>query len=264
MAVTHARSGRTSGRSRTSAIKTVGRLVLDAVLPPQCLLSRELVSAPGELEASTWKKLHFLDDPFCQTCGVPFAVDPGPEALCPSCLAQSPAYNCARAALVYDDWSKRLVLDLKYRDRLDGVSAFAAWMTRAGGQLLDGKSLIVPIPLHYSRLVRRKFNQSALLALKLASTSQLDVSPDLLVRHRRTPSQKGLSWRARRRNVAGAFSIRQNRKEVLQDRNVVLVDDVFTTGATVEACAKTLKRHGAKRVDVLTLSRVVSMEQRLI
>ena len=253
-----------NGNAIISVSARFAKAALDTLFPPQCLLSREMVTAPGELAPSVWKTLHFLDAPFCAVCGVPFAVDAGLDAVCPSCLAQPPAYDRARAAFVYDDHSKRLILDFKYRDRHDGANAFAGWMYRAGRELFKSNALVAPVPLHFSRLLRRRFNQSAMLSLKLAELAGVEVVPDLLVRNRRTPQQKGLSWRARRRNVAGAFSLNERYAREFRDRDVVLIDDVFTTGATVEACARVLKRRGAKKVDVLTLARVVSEGQRLI
>lgn len=252
-----------NGQSETAERKSLARWALDLLLPPQCLLSSEIVGSPGELQAAAWRELHFLDDPLCPRCGVPFAIDPGPGIVCASCLARPPYFDCARAALVYDDFSSRLVLDLKFRDRLNGIKTFATWMSRAGGSLFNFTSIVVPVPLHFTRLVRRRFNQSALLASRLAALAHKPFIADLLVRNRRTPSQRGLSLRARQRNVADAFSVRDRYLDVLENQNIVLVDDVFTTGATVEACAKTLKNCGASRVDVLTLARVVSMGQRL-
>ncbi len=243
--------------------KSLAQWALDLLLPPQCLLSREIVSSPGELQAPAWRELHFLDDPLCPRCGVPFAIDPGPGIVCASCLARPPYFDCARAALVYDDFSKRLILDLKFRDRLDGIKTFATWMSRAGGSLFNFASIVVPVPLHFTRLIQRRFNQSALLASRLATLAHKPFIADLLVRNRRTPSQKGLNWNARQRNVAGAFSVRDRYLDILENQNIVLVDDVFTTGATVEACTKALKNCGVGRVDVLTLARVVSMGQRL-
>jgi len=159
--------------------------------------------------------------------------------------------------MVYDENSRGVVLALKHGDRLEGVPTLAKWMTRAGRQVLAEADVIAPVPLHRWRLLSRRYNQSALLANRIADLSGITGIPDLLVRTRATPSQGGRSRSQRHINVRGAFSIRPGYNEYIKGRNIVVVDDVMTTGATVEACARTLLRGGAHRVDILTLARVV-------
>ncbi len=173
-------------------------------------------------------------------------------------LARRPAFGRARAALGYNASSRRLVSRLKYGDRLEAVPLFAHWMVRAGGDLLETAEIIVPVPLHPSRLFQRRFNQSAELARAISRLSGVPVALDLLKRTRATQTQVGLSASARRRNVAGAFTLTPGRGEKVMAANVLLIDDVLTTGATVEACARQLGAEGAARVDVLTLARVVA------
>lgn len=168
-----------------------------------------------------------------------------------------PRWDRARAAFVYDDASRRPVLDLKRSGRRDGLASFAGWMAQAGSSLLDEADVIVPVPLHYVRLASRGFNQSAWLAGSLARRSGTPLCVDALKRTRRTPTQGGLSARARRRNVAGAFTVRPSRAGLMQGKRVLLVDDVLTTGATLSACTRALKRAGARHVDILVLARVV-------
>jgi ComF family protein len=163
--------------------------------------------------------------------------------------------------LRYDDASRRLVLGLKYGDRLDGAAAFAEWMARAGADVLAGADMIVPVPLHWTRLFARRYNQAAVLALALGRLCGVAVMPDALVRVRRTPQQAGLSQKARWRNVRGAFRLRAGLADRLAGRRIVLIDDVVTTGATVEGCARALRRAGAGGVDVLSLARVVRPDQ---
>lgn len=182
------------------------------------------------------------------------AVEPG--QVCGACIADPPAYDRARAALVYGDVSRELVLGLKYQGRRDGLVLLAGWMAAAGKPLLEEADLIVPVPLHYLRLVRRGFNQSGWLAAAVARSSGVKLSVDALKRVRATPIQGGLSATGRRRNVQGAFRVRGTAKGRLRGARVLLVDDVLTTGATAEACAMALKRAGARCVDVLTLARV--------
>ncbi len=198
----------------------------------------------------------------CSTCGFPFEHDGGAGdnadgTLCGACARQTPTFGHARAVFAYDDASRRLILAFKHGDRTDAAPAFAGWMARAGQALVRDAELVVPVPLHRWRLLRRRYNQAALLARSLAADAGLIFAPDLLVRRRNTPSQARLSPSARRRNVAGAFAVRPSRRAGLGGRRVLLVDDVYTTGATVEAAARALRRGGAQGVDVLTLCRVV-------
>ncbi len=238
-----------------------GEGVLNAVLPPRCLLSGEIVDRPGQIAPAYWKDIHFIEKPVCVSCGVPLAFDAGDEARCTACLVRPPAYDRARSAFVYDETSRHLVLAFKHGHRRDGVAAFARWMARAGEEALAEAQGLVPVPLHYRRLVWRRFNPSALLAQRLEAVSGVPVVVDLLKRCRATPRQKGKSPAERRRNVAGAFSVRAQRRALVKGARLVLVDDVLTTGATVEACARALKRAGAERVTVVTLARVVAEER---
>ncbi len=163
----------------------------------------------------------------------------------------------ARAVLVYDDASRDLILGFKHADRTEAAPAFGRWLARAGGELVETADLIVPVPLHWTRFVTRRYNQAALLGRALARETTLPLVPDLLIRRRRTPSQGGLDFAGRARNVRGAFRLNPRLAGGVRGRRVLLVDDVYTTGATVSACARVLLRGGAAQVDVLTLARVV-------
>lgn len=247
-------------------LRPLGRLGLDALLPPQCLACGELVGEPGALCGPCWGGLNFIAAPLCKSCGRPFELDPSAnasasdETLCGACIARPPVFAAARAALAYDDASRRLILGFKRADRTHAAPAFARWMARAGAPLLAEADIIAPVPLHWSRLLARRYNQSALLANALARQTGKRALPDLLRRRRRTPSQGGLGRLARFRNVAGAFSVAPRHRQAVVERKVLLIDDVLTTGATVEACAKALLRAGAARVSVLTLARVMRPE----
>jgi ComF family protein len=233
------------------------RLFLDALLPPRCLACGELIDEAGSLCVRCWDGVRFLGPPCCAACGHPFEYAMPEGTLCGACVRRRPAYERARAVFRYDEASRALVLGFKHGDRTEAAPAYARWLARAGAELVPEAALIVPVPLHRWRLFRRRYNQSALLALALGRATRREVVPDLLVRRRNTPSQGRLDPAARVRNVRGAFALRPSAAEAIGDRRVLLVDDVMTTGATVEECARVLRRGGAAAVDVLTLARVV-------
>lgn len=236
-------------------IKGVTRRVVDVILPPQSLLTGGLNAALNE--GGLWADVKFLDEPCCHICGFPFEFDEGMLALCGSCSVKHPAYDMARAAFEYDDMSRSFVLGFKHTGRTEGLKMFAGQMRRAGRKCLDDADYLVPVPLHYSRRVKRRYNQSALLARQLARISSPLFDPDILMRRRATPTQGGRSASARRRNVRKAFAVREGALSRIKGANIVLIDDVMTTGATLESCARTLKRAGAEKVTALTLARVV-------
>ena len=243
------------------ACRSAGRMVLDAVLPPLCLRCAEIVESPGTLCAACWQGFSFIAPPYCARCADPFSTDPGAGALCARCLARPPRYRRARAALIYDQESRRLVLPFKHGDRTDMARACGSWMARAGAELLAEADIVAPVPLHWRRLLARRYNQAQLLARAAVGHAEdrarLSLAPDLLRRRRWTGSQSGLRAEERRGNVRAAFDIRPRWAAEIVGKAVVLVDDVLTTGATVEACARVLQRGGARHVDVLTLARVV-------
>lgn len=240
-----------------SGVKRGGIAVLDALLPPQCLSCRAIVDRPGRLCAACWRGMTFIAPPWCECCGLPFAVQAGPGMLCGDCIAGPRAFRHARAVLRYDDASRGPILAFKHGDRTDAAPAFARWILPVLGPLLDEADLVAAVPLHRWRLWRRRYNQAALLAQWLGRHGGREVVPDLLVRRRATPPQGHLSRAERARNVAGAFRVADRHRARVKGRRILLVDDVFTTGATVEACCRALRKAGASHVDVACLARVV-------
>jgi ComF family protein len=232
-------------------------LAADLIWPPRSLLSEAIVTRPGAIEPDLWGRLVFLSAPCCFRCGFPFENEAGEEAVCGSCAADPPSFHRARAALAYDDLSRNLALELKHAGRRDGLPVFAAWMAHAAGPLGAEADLIVPAPLHWTRLASRRFNQAAWLAQALARRCGKPLSYAALARVKRSPSQAGLNPDQRRRNVAGAFRVPKSSRKLVAGKAILLVDDVYTTGATAEACARALLRAGAARADVVTLARVV-------
>ena len=237
--------------------RDIGLRLLDLLLPPTCLGCGVSVDEQGRLCGSCWGSMTFLAPPACACCGQPFPHALPLAALCAACIAEPPPYRRARAVFRYDDASRGLVLAFKHADRTEAAPAFARWMARAGAELVAECDLVVPVPLHWTRLFRRRYNQAALIAKGLAEIANLPYRPDVLRRRRATPSQGGRGRAGRRRNVEGAFVVPLRRRSQLAGRNVLLVDDVLTTGATVTASARALLRAGAAAVDVLTIARVV-------
>ncbi|MGH6953674.1 MAG: ComF family protein, partial [Alphaproteobacteria bacterium] len=204
----------------TGTVERAGAVALRALLPPQCMRCGELVDSPGTLCGACWSALSFLGPPQCQACGYPFEFDSGAripdDTLCGQCLGRRPIYGRARAVLRYDDSSRPLVLAFKHGDRTDAAPAFGRMLVRAGAEILAGADLVVPVPLHWTRLFRRRYNQAALLAHAVARASGVPAGPDLLVRVRRTPSQGRLAPPERRRNVRGAFAVRRGGRTLVE------------------------------------------------
>jgi ComF family protein len=232
------------------------RLVLDIALPTLCVSCREPVDGEGVC-AGCWAKLSFIAPPFCPRLGIPFVYDPGPELLSMEAIANPPAYQRARAAVRYDDVARTLVHSLKYQDRTDLAPAMGRWMARAGKEMLGEADVLVPVPLHWRRGWSRRYNQSGALARVISRQTGVKVAGEALRRVRATEQQIGLSRAQRASNVQGAFNVAPDRMADIQGRRVILIDDVLTTGATVDACARALLRAKAAQVDVLTFARVV-------
>lgn len=251
---------RMKGLGVSNGAGTIGKWsarALDLVLPPSCPVTGERVAAPGLLSPAAWSKLQFIDDPVCARCGAPFASDYGEGATCAACIAAPPSFNRARAAVVYDDASHKLIVGFKHADRTELTKLFGAWLARAGAPLIDDGAILIPAPLHWRRLLARRYNQAALLAAAVSGATGARVIFDGLKKVRPTPPQQSLSADARRRNVAGAFAVRPERAAAIAGAHIVLIDDVLTTGATLSACARALNKAGAASVDALVLARVV-------
>lgn len=225
----------------------------DLVFPPHSLDGSGRTLTAG-LPAEAWSKIRFIAEPLCDSCGAPFEYAVAER--CAACLARPRAFARARAAVIYDEASRDLILKFKHADRTDLSGLFAGWINRAAADLLAEADAIAPVPMHPLRLLRRRYNQAAEIARPLARRRGVPYLPEALRRGKAGDSQAGKSASGRRRNVAGAFIVPEGGRKRLEGRRILLIDDVLTTGATAEACAKALLRAGAAAVDVATVARV--------
>lgn len=237
-------------------VGALGSWIAAFIVPPVCLACRERLADMDSLCPACWSRIDFIRPPLCDRLGLPMPFGTGEVMVSASAVANPPAYDRARAVARFDGVMRDLVHGFKYADRHEMVGLFARWLADAGRTLMHDAEVIVPVPLARSRLLWRRYNQSALLAAAVAASSGKTFAPLALKRIRKTPSQVGLTPDQRQRNVAGAFAVPPSRKHLVDGRNVLLVDDVITTGATVEACARALRRSGARRIDVLALALV--------
>ena len=232
--------------------------IRDVILPATCLSCDMAVAAQGGVCASCWDKLRLIEKPYCDIMGSPFSYDLGAGALSAQAIANPPVFDKARSAVLYDDVARRLVQGLKFSDRTDLAPWMAKWMARAGSDVLTPDAVVIPVPLHRRRLISRRFNQSAELARALAAQTGLEFEPDALIRTRATRQQVGLGTKERHKNVQGAFRVPPAHDITIKGQTIILVDDVFTTGATLQACARAIRRKGAKQIFCLTFARVAN------
>ncbi|MEN8237364.1 MAG: ComF family protein [Pseudomonadota bacterium] len=227
------------------------------ILPVRCLVCLTPVEQQGTLCATCWPQLNFISQPYCVRCGLTFEYKVGAQSLCVFCSQKNPVFKMCRSALVYDDHSKSLVLGFKHSDRLWGTPIFAQWMAKVGEDVLLDADVLIPVPLHWSRLLMRRYNQAALLSNALSQLMDVVKDNHALKRRKATPSQGKRTRLERLQNVRGAFCVPKRARARLLGKTCVLVDDVYTTGATIEECSRTLLDAGAGQVRVLTLARVV-------
>jgi len=239
-------------------LKNSVKVLADNLWPPLCISCDIPIQDSNGLCSSCWARMRFLSTPQCSACGVPFPFDVGSQALCVACARSHPPYESARASLIYDDASRGMILAYKHGDRTDLVPALTKMMMRPGAVLLDRADIVAPVPLHWTRLLSRRYNQAGLISNRLAKICGMRSIPDVLVRTKRTGTQGDKTSAGRKRNVKGAFRVHPRHKEMLEGKRVLLIDDVLTTGATVESAARALLKDGASAVDVLTIARVVT------
>lgn len=230
---------------------------LHVIWPPQCISCGAPVTTDFGLCGPCWRQTPFVSGLVCDLCGTPLpGEDPGHPVQCDDCLTIARPWTQGRAALLYKDNGRQIVLSLKHGDRLDLARPAAAWLARSAAPMLLPGTIVAPVPLHWRRLVMRRYNQSALLSKGLARLAGLQHCPDLLQRRRATPSQEGRSRDDRFANLSGALSLHPRHRVKVKDRPVLLVDDVMTSGATLAAAAEACLAAGATRVSVAVLARV--------
>ena len=238
--------------------RRLGHALLDLFYPPVCLYCEAAIAQPDALCAACFRKLRPISAPYCPILGLPFEVPMGPDAVSAEAIADPPPFRRARSAVLYNEVARRIVSRLKYGDRPELARFCGGLMANAAADLIADKPVIVPVPLHPSRLFERRYNQSLELARAIGRVTGLPVDAGLARRTRRTRQQVGLSADARQRNVAGAFAIHPTTAVRLGSRPVLLVDDVITTGSTVKALTRAFRRAGVEHVDVLSFARVVT------
>ena len=238
-------------------LHSIGQALLDLAYPPSCLACRRGLSATGALCSPCWSQVRFIERPFCERLGTPFSHDLGIGILSPEAISDPPVYHRARAVAYYEEGPiASLVHRLKYADHTELAGPMGRWMARAGAELLSEADALIPIPLHRMRLFQRRFNQAALLAHGIARYQKLSVETDALARRKKTRPQVGLTRAQRSANMQAAFEVTDSSK--IYGKRLILIDDVLTSGATVEAAARALLRAGAQAVDVLVFARVVT------
>lgn len=236
--------------------KKAARTLSNAVIPPVCLSCHAPLASRNTLCASCWNGISFIQPPLCDRLGIPLPFDTGGVMISAAAEAHNPVYRKARAVAHYDGIMRALVHDFKFRDRHDKRQLFSSWLQQAGRDLINDCDVIIPVPLSRIRLLTRRFNQAAIIAHDIATKNHLTYHPLILFRTKLTKSQVGLTRDQRHRNVQGAFSVSKRQTASIKNQRVLLIDDVITTGATANACARTLLRAGAAHVDVLALALV--------
>lgn len=236
------------------------RAAVDGIYPPTCSGCAKQLAEPGALCGNCWNTVRFIERPYCPVYGTPFSTDIGEGMLSARAISNPPAYSRARAAVAYQGLTLRFVHGLKFQDRQDNATWMADWMARAAPDLIEEADVIVPIPLHWRRLLSRRFNQSALLAQKIAKCANKPFSPAALKRVKATASQRGLVAKDRISNLKNSFAVPSNGVMAVYGRRVLLIDDVITTGSTFEEATKALLKAGASQVDVLAFAMVLKQE----
>ena len=235
-------------------VSRVVKFVIDLCFPPSCYICHEFTENDG-LCPECWKNITWITEPKCKICGIPFSIPM--QDFCANCDKKKPHFDKAISVLVYNKYSKKMLLHFKNYDCTYMSKQFASWICRIAEKELQNSDIIVPVPITLFKRIMRKYNQAELLAMAISKLSHVQYEPRILIKAKSTKAQEGLTKAARQKNLIGSFSIDNKFDDLLLDKNVILVDDVMTTGSTANECAKILKKHGAKSVVVLTVVHTV-------
>ncbi len=240
-------------------IRTFLSKIINFIYPPQCFLCKKILYNEDGICFDCLSKFDFVSEPRCDRCGYPFEfatkTKHNKKLLCPNCIKALPKFNKCISSVKYNDASKKILLPFKHGDKTGYAKFIAKIMSSTGTQLLEKSDFIIPVPIHISRMMKRKYNQSSLIVSFISKHSNKPALYNTLIRSKATQSQGHLSPRQRKQNVANVFIV--NNPSQIIGKNIILIDDVFTSGATVNECAKALKKAGAKDINVLTFARVV-------
>jgi len=240
-------------------VRQIFDVALNWALPERCPCCGVITSAGGPFCPSCWQQLEFIGPPHCSACGTPFPFDRGLDARCAPCLSRAPKHDGIRAAVKYDSLSAQVALKLKYGGKIGLARMIAMQLLRHLPEQRDD-IIIIPVPLHWTRIWSRTFNQSALIGQELARAANIDFIPDVLLRHKKTPSMRGLSPKSRQKAVGNAFAINPKWQGRLAGARIILIDDVLTTGATTDGCVSILKGQSAAWVQIFCWARALRAE----
>lgn len=242
-------------------IKLFFKSFFDLILPHRCIACGDIVDSGGLVCKKCFENIDFITEPCCNICGVPFDYADEKQLVCINCLNDNPAFDLARSVFVYDGVGRKLAIAFKYADRTEATNYFSLLMVNAGKIFFNNPDflpdLIIPVPVHRKKLILRKYNQSALLAKSISQKTGIKYNYSVLARTKNTKPQSEFGKKDRFKNVKDVFAIKDN--AIIKDKNVLLIDDVLTTGATVSECAKVMKKNGAKKVYILALSRTKTL-----
>lgn len=231
--------------------------IIELIFPNQCLYCSKLIGQEGAFCNCCWKKLQFITDPKCNICSHPFEFQVADNLICAKCLSDKPSYDKAITVFRYNQIIKKVIGDFKYRDTTYLAKKFARILFNRASSEIDKTDFIIAVPLHKKRLRKRKFNQAILLTKELSKLSKKEFFYDFLLRIKNTTAQAGLRKKQREKNLRGAFALNEKYKEIVKGKKILLIDDVMTTGTTLENCAKVLKKSGAKEVNILVIAKRV-------
>lgn len=232
------------------------KFLLNLLFPRKCSIC-ESYSSESEVCSECWSNCNFITKPYCNICSHPFAYENDPKAICGACIAAKPKYDKAISVFQYDDYSKKIIHKFKYQDQLHVLNYFVRLMLNMGKEVIDQSDIVIPVAMHKYKLLKRGYNQAALLAMRIATEKKIKYLPQALIKNNNSQAQAGLKKDERLLNIKNSFELNPKYKEFLKGKRILLVDDVITTGATILECCKTLTKAKPDKIFVLTLAKRV-------